>query len=61
MVGTYKYLLENQYVTYLIHQFSFRASCYRIPHLAAAQRRKGHVGSCLLDGRSGWLLGTGLL
>ena len=37
MVCTYKYLHENQYVTYLIHQFSLRVSCYRIPNLAAAQ------------------------
>ena len=37
MVCTYKYLHENQYVTYLIHEFSLRASCYRIPNLAAAQ------------------------
>ena len=35
MVCTYKYLHENQYVTYLIHSFSLRASCYRIPSLAA--------------------------
>ena len=43
MVCTYKYLNENQYVTDLIHEFSLRASCYRIPNLASAQsgRRDG--------------------
>ena len=37
MVCTYKYLHENEYVTYLIHQFSLPALCYRIPNLAAPQ------------------------
>ena len=37
MVCTCKYLHDNQNVTYLIHKFSLRASCYRIPNLAAAQ------------------------
>ena len=37
MVCTYKCLHENQYGTYWIHSFSLRASCYRIPNLAAAQ------------------------
>ena len=37
MVCTYTYLHENQYVTYLIHEFSLRASCYWIPNLSAAQ------------------------
>ena len=46
MVCTYKYLDENQYVTYLIHWFSLRASCYRIPNLAAAQSH----GNALQEG-----------
>ena len=45
-VSTYTYLDENQYVTYLIHWFSLRASCYRIPNLAAAQSH----GNALQEG-----------